>query len=200
MTSLDQSIFLAINGPADPSGLALALAILCAKYLFLLVPIHMVVVWLGGTAHLRFIALAGLMALVGALLVSGLIGAAIYTPRPQVLGLGHTLIEHRPSAAFPSNHAIVCVTWAATLAIYGRLGLTLAFGSIGLLVAWSRIYLGIHFPLDMVGALVLGIGFAGSAAWVMTRHGRAILELSDSAHARIFGGWARPGLGSVPQR
>ncbi|MDN4571705.1 undecaprenyl-diphosphatase, partial [Pandoraea cepalis] len=36
---------------------------------------------------------------------------------------------------------------------------------LGLLVAWARIFLGVHFPMDMVGAAVV----AAVSAWLVTR-------------------------------
>ena len=46
--------------------------------------------------------------------------------------------------------------YAAVSALFGRRGLALSVACLGLLVAWSRIYLGIHFPLDMLGAALVG--------------------------------------------
>lgn len=179
MTSLNHALFVAINASAAPPGWLVALATVSAKYLYYLVPLHMAVVWLAGTRFMRFVAITGLLGLVLGLLASGLIGLLVYTPRPDVVGIGHTLLDHRPSAAFPSNHAIVCFTWAGTAAIYGRIGIALAAVALGLLVAWSRIYLGVHFPLDMVGAAVIAVVSAFIAARFMTRFGNGLVDLSE---------------------
>lgn len=179
MTSLNHALFLAINASAAPPGWLVALATVFAKYLYYLVPLHMALVWFAGTRFMRFVAITGLLGLVLGLLVSGLIGLLVYTPRPDVVGIGHTLLDHRPSAAFPSNHAIVCLTWAATAAIYGRIGIALAAAALGLLVAWSRVYLGVHFPLDMVGAAVIAAASAFVAARFMTRFGNGLVDLSE---------------------
>ena len=74
------------------------------------------------------------------------------------MGLGPTLIFYAPDSSFPSDHA----------AVFSALEITLLMGSEGVLavltiiagiaVAWARIFLGVHFPLDMLGA-----GFVASA-------------------------------------
>ena len=190
--SLDHAIFLVLNASAEPPRLLVGFAIVCAKYLFFIVPLHLALVWVGGTRSMRFVALSGLLAMAGALLLSGLIGALVSTPRPSVIGIGHTLLDHRPSAAFPSNHAIVCFTWATTLAIFGRRWLAGAVALIGILVAWSRIYLGLHFPIDMVGAAAISAAVAVLAARIMTRFGADLLDLCEAAQRLTFWARARP--------
>lgn len=185
MQSLDHAIFLLLNASVEPPRPLVWFAILCAKYLFVPVPLHLVLVWFGGTRRMRFVALSGIFAMAGALALSGIIGALVPTPRPGVIGLGHTLLDHRASAAFPSNHAIVCFSWAAILAIFGRRSLAFGVAGIGVLVAWSRIYLGVHFPIDMVGAAGLSAAAAILTANVMTRFGAVLLDLAESAVHRL---------------
>ncbi|HMO30014.1 undecaprenyl-diphosphatase [Enterovirga sp.] len=182
MTSLHHMLFLALNASDAPPAMLVAFAILCAKYLYFLVPLHLALVWYAGPSELRFVAIVGGLAMAGALLASGLIGHFMPTPRPFVLGIGHTLVEHRPSAAFPSNHTIVCFAWASVLAIYGHLRLALAAGVIGLLVGWSRIYLGVHFPLDIVGGAALaGIAAFAAVRLIMLDQGRTVARLDRLA-------------------
>lgn len=78
-------------------------------------------------------------------------------PRPFVMEVGRTLIEHQPTASFPSNHMLIFSTIALSYCFAGRklaggILLGLAFA-----VAWSRIYVGVHFPLDMLGAFILAL-------------------------------------------
>ena len=46
---------------------------------------------------MRTVALASVLALVTACAVNQVIGLVAYVPRPFVIGLGHTLIEHWPA-------------------------------------------------------------------------------------------------------
>jgi undecaprenyl-diphosphatase len=183
--SLNQTLFLALNaGEAPWSGVVL-FALVAAKALILLVPLHLILIWVGGERAVRFVALSALLALVIAIAINGVVGALVYSPRPFVIGLGHTLIEHRPNSSFPSNHATVFFTYAASLAVYGRRTLAAWFIGIGLVVAWSRIYLGIHYPGDMLGAaLVSGVAAVLSAS-IMMRFGPMLLERSDAVYTGL---------------
>ena len=63
-------------------------------------------------------------------------------------------------------------------------------------VAWARIYLGVHFPLDIVGAALVAV----LSAWLAFREVRMYLpatyNLALSVHRVLFGkliqiGWVR---------
>lgn len=186
MDNPNHALFLALNASETPPAVVVLFATLCAKYLIALVPLHLALIWFAGTRAMRFVALASVVALVIAFAISGLVGLLIYSPRPFVLGLGRTLVEHRPSAAFPSNHALLCFTYAAVLAVYAHRVLALASLGLGLLVAWSRVYLGVHFPLDMVGAGIVAVIATTLATHVMTRWGERILGLAERVQGRIL--------------
>ena len=64
---------------------------------------------------------------------------------------------------------------------------------LGLPVAWARIYLGVHFPMDMVGAASV----AALSAWLCLREERWLLgpvfQCFSAAYRRIFGPLIRRG-------
>ena len=182
----NHALFLLLNASAQPSGAVVLLATVCAKYLIALVPLHLALLWFGGGRTERFVALAAAVSLLLAFAASGLFGILFDTPRPFVIGLGHTVLEHRPSASFPSNHALLFFTYASVLVVFGRQALALAVAVLGLVVGWSRIYLGIHFPLDIVGAALLGGLAAFAGAKIMTRHGDVVFALAERIEARAL--------------
>lgn len=67
---------------------------------------------------------------------------------------------------FPSNHAANGMAVAATLYFFSYKRLALAAGVIALLVGFSRIYLGVHYPGDILGGYLTGILVAGLLAYV----------------------------------
>jgi undecaprenyl-diphosphatase len=191
LDSLNHSLFLALNAGEAPWSAVVFVAIVAAKALIFLVPLHLILIWVGGERTVRFVALSALLALVIALAVNGLVGALAYSPRPFVIGLGHTLIDHRPNSSFPSNHATVFFAYAASLAIYGRRTLAAWFAGIGLVVAWSRIYLGIHYPGDMLGAAMVSAVAAVLSASIMMRFGPMLLERSEGLYTKLTGRLSR---------
>jgi len=95
-----------------------------------------------------------------AALVNGEAKLLVNTPRPdpQVV----RVLDLRPiqsgSPAFPSGHAQIAVVFWGYLALWARRRWfqVLAVFLIAA-ISFSRIYLGAHFPIDVVGGLILGI-------------------------------------------
>ena len=53
-------------------------------------------------------------------------------------------------------------------------------------VAWSRIYLGVHFPLDMVGAALVAVGGVIVAKRVWQAVGPRLVLLCEAVSRRMF--------------
>ncbi len=66
------------------------------------------------------------------------------------------LIDQSRSPSFPSSHAANNAAIAVLLSVkYKRY--TAIFISIALLVSYSRIYVGVHYPSDLLGGILIGI-------------------------------------------
>jgi len=92
----------------------------------------------------------------------------IERPRPCVSlppALAVAPCPDRPS--FPSAHATSVAAWAALATVCDRRRWPLWVG-VGLLVGISRIYLGVHYPLDVLGGGALGLAL-GTIAGLLTR-------------------------------
>ncbi|MDX3929972.1 MAG: undecaprenyl-diphosphatase [Shinella sp.] len=157
MNALDQALFSAVNARSLTWGATAWFAYFSAKYVIFIIPVHLVILWVTGTHLVRREAVTLATALAIAIAISCIIGAVFPTQRPFLIPIGTQLIEHRESPSFPSNHGLVMFTYAATMLALGHWRYAICIGGAGIVVAWSRIYLGIHFPLDMVGAFTLAI-------------------------------------------
>ncbi|MDR3428255.1 undecaprenyl-diphosphatase [Silvimonas sp.] len=156
MEELNQALFLWMNAPAHPSAGTVLCATVLADYLIWLVPLLLVICWLCGNASTRCFATEAATAGLLALGLNQLIGLVWQHPRPFMIGVGHTLIQHVADSSFPSDHLTLLWAVAFSLALHPhlrRIGVALALT--GLPVAWARIYLGVHFPLDMLGAAIV---------------------------------------------
>lgn len=83
----------------------------------------------------------------------------IHRPRPAQLLSDVHLRWNDTGAGFPSGHVMVVTVILLTLMPFMPKiwRWIIAGGGIGL-VAWSRIYLGLHAPLDVIGGFVIGVG------------------------------------------
>ncbi|GAB4387321.1 undecaprenyl-diphosphatase [Albidovulum sp.] len=156
MDHLNLILFSHLNGPAAPGSLALGVARLAAEWLIWLVAIGLVLGYLRSGRGGRVTVIRAGLATVLALAANVTIAALWYHPRPFELGIGHQLLPHAAETSFPSDHATVLFSIAFGLMAFGvrRLWWGLALGS-ALAVAWARVWLGVHWPLDMVGSAVV---------------------------------------------
>lgn len=162
----NQSVFLMLNAGPQAPATAIAIARVLAGWTPYLAMVLLLFAWVRRGTILRFALLdATFSALIG-LGMAQLITAVWYHPRPFEIGLGRQLLDHAAEASFPSDHATLLFGLAIPLlrtAASRRWGFALL--SLGIGAAWSRIYLGVHFPLDMLGAF----GVASLAALMSAR-------------------------------
>jgi membrane-associated phospholipid phosphatase len=94
-----------------------------------------------------------LAAVVLAELSTDLLKLAIPRARPDV----HALVARPHTHSFPSGHAAIAFACATVLgAAVPRARPWLYV--LAALVAWSRVYVGVHFPLDVAAGALLGVG------------------------------------------
>ena len=82
---------------------------------------------------------------------------AVDRERPELALDGvDTLVDTPSSPAFPSGHAATSFAAAVILAAAVP-SLAPALFALAAIVAWSRLYVGVHYPLDVAGGAALGI-------------------------------------------
>lgn len=92
------------------------------------------------------------------------LAAAIDAPRPFMLGLSPEYLAHGARAGLPSTHATVMFTVAFMLIADPRLrAVGLAVLAIAVATAWARVYVGVHFPVDVAAGALLGACVAAIA-------------------------------------
>ena len=79
------------------------------------------------------------------------------------------LVKHLSDFSFPSGHTLASFEAATAIFInnkkWGIPALILAF-----LVALSRIYLYVHYPTDVLAAIILGVGFAVLSCTIIKKY------------------------------
>ncbi len=197
MERLNDTLFLMLNASALPTPPVFGLAVFFAQYLILTVPVAMGLLWLRADEAQRRSLIAAAMAGAIGLAVNQAIGWVWQHPRPFVVGIGHTYLAHGADTSFPSDHLTLIWSVACALLLDNRtrtVGIAVAL--LGLPVAWARIFLGVHYPMDMAGSAIV----AGIVAWLVARQMRwpriAAYRLAMSIHQKPFArliarGWVR---------
>jgi undecaprenyl-diphosphatase len=157
---MDGSLFRWVNRLANRTGWAHGVLTAYAKYGIALFAILLVVAYLDARQHndLRGVAgtvLTAAMTLV-ALGVAQVIGGAIDRARPYDAMTGvHTLVDKTTDFSFPSDHATVAGAVAMGLLLINRRWGIVAVIAAGVM-AFTRVYVGAHYPGDVVAGLALG--------------------------------------------
>lgn len=198
MQELNEALFLLINAPASPNAILLAIAKVLADQAIWLAPMALLIGWFRGSERTRKLMLEATASGFAGLLINQAIGLFWQHPRPFMMGLGHTFVPHVADSSFPSDHLTLLWSIAFSFLMHQRprfAGVVLAL--LGLPVAWARIYLGVHFPLDMVGAALVAV----SSAYLCFREERWFLDSvyrwTSAVYRQLFAlpisrGWLRP--------
>lgn len=165
VASLDSSWYLAINEFARDTSWAHTVLADYANWAGLTVlALLLVAGWLIGRRRPNAPRVTATAFLVGigavlALLLNQTIGPAVARTRPcHVLTHVEVLLHCATDSSFPSDHAMIAGAFAGGLLLLNRrLGLlALPFA---LLLAFARVYVGVHYPSDVAGGLAMGTAF-----------------------------------------
>jgi len=96
------------------------------------------------------------VALIG-LLINYVIGLFYYHPRPFAEGLGNLLISHSNDSSFPSDHATLAFAISLGFLYSKEYYIALASFVFAIIVGFARVFVGVHFPFDIVGSLFVSI-------------------------------------------
>lgn len=168
--------------------LMLALAKFFGEYAIFVVPLLLATGWLRGSEHSRKVWLEASASMLAGLLINQFIALVWPHPRPFMLGLGHNLISHAANSSFPSDHLTGLWAFSFSLLMHRSQRMTaITLILLGLPMAWARIYLGVHFPLDMLGAALVA-GLSASLALLGARlYMEPVYRLVIAIHCSLFG-------------
>lgn len=124
-----------------------------AEYLFY---IAVLIYWFTRNPQNRRMVAQALLSACVALGFSGVIGDWFYRDRPFVAHHVFLLIQHLANASFPSDHATGAFVIAATIWIFRRReGWAWLF--IAACIGVSRVWVGVHYPSDVIVGACLGV-------------------------------------------
>lgn len=161
IVSLDHRLFLLINGEWSNSFLDVILPFLTdlnRQRWFVPAVLILFGLWI---AMKRMNAVAWIVVLVVSIGASDLVSYRVIKStadraRPQQAGLAVTLrTKHHSGPSFPSNHAANAFAGASVLSAAFPPATPL-FLLVAGAIAYSRVYVGVHFPIDVIAGALLG--------------------------------------------
>ena len=186
LSELNLSLFSWINASPEASNTSIHFAIFIANDLLYCIILLFAWFWLRGNYDTKKQILKAFIFTSIAILISQCISHVYYHPRPFVMEVGRTLIYHAPNGSFPSDHMLIfsSIAFSYLFSAQRKLGVFLLV--MAWLVAWSRVYLGVHFPLDMLGAFLLAfaLNFFGLKLWNLYKE--KIMQSALTLHFYLF--------------
>lgn len=116
--------------------------------------------------------------LIGLIITNVIIKNWVARIRPYELIQGlECLVAKEKDFSFPSGHttnslACACVLYKLAPKKWGVSALVLA-----ILISLSRLYVGVHYPTDVLGGVVIGVGSAAIALWLVPKLERRFPKL-----------------------
>ena len=126
----------------------------------------------------RFVGATALVALIfNYLLANVILKDLIGRPRPYTVSEELvTLVKHLSSYSFPSGHT--SCSFAAAFVLFFMMPKKVGIPALVLaaLIGFSRMYVGVHYPTDVLGGILVGFFSAMSARYLVQRIRRKLEE------------------------
>ena len=188
---IDRAAFVLINGGLRHVVLDVVMPFVSEKWNFV-VPATLVAVYLlvKGGQRGRVVVVCAVLVVICADASATVLRNHFQRPRPcQALQGVQLLVGCSDSFSFPSNHATNAFALAAFFAVYYR-RLAIPLFLFAALVGYSRIYVGVHYPTDVLAGAVLGVMlglmFGVCSKWLVRRWGTQPDDASAGSPADRF--------------
>lgn len=200
LESLNYTLFWWINATPESPAWLISAARFIANDVIGIVPLLAIGLWLWGPRHQvsaqRQLVIKITMAMAISMCLSLLLGHLFPHNRPFVDHVGYNFLHHSADYSFPSDHGTVIFTFAVAFIAWHRAWSGLLLMGTALAIAWSRIYVGVHWPLDMLGGLMVALCGCMSAQLLWQCFGSGLHRILHQLYRLCFAlpirrGWVR---------
>ena len=128
-----------------------------AKYLYIAIAVIAFIYFSTETwARKKQIAILGAIALPSIYIVAKIIGLFYYSTLPFVEGDVTSLIPHEADNGFPSDHTLLGAAISSVMYFFSK-KISAVLWALTLVVGASRMYVGVHHPIDVAGSIIIAI-------------------------------------------
>jgi undecaprenyl-diphosphatase len=169
LSQLNIDVFRSINDLSTQYSPLNPVVIFLAEYMLYVLCLTIAVFWFTRNTSHRLMVIHSLIAFAFAEILGKAAGLLYSHHQPfAVLPLVNQLVEHEVDNSFPSDHTIlffsICFSFFLVRKKEWWVWLVLPF-----CVAISRIWVGVHYPVDVIVGAIFGILSAFAGAWLMTK-------------------------------
>ncbi|XZQ55387.1 MAG: phosphatase PAP2 family protein [Arsenophonus sp.] len=138
-----------------------------------------------------------IFALIIGLIISSFIRVIFPQERPFILsGIGQHFFDHAPTPSFPSNHATIAFIFSFSFLFWLRAWIGFLLFIPALIIAWARVFVGVHWTFDMVGAFFVAIISCGISQLILEIFFHKLLSSLMKKYQILFAflikkGWIR---------
>lgn len=174
LNPFDVRVYHFINGFAGRNHVLDAIMIFFAKDALELYAVLFVIAWFvlpkKDINNRHALVMAGLSGVL-ALIINVVISHVWFRPRPFTVfhkGTFTQLVPHSSDASFPSDHT--SGSWGFAAGSWGKQQkwISYTFTVIAIIVMVARVFVGLHYPTDVIGGLVVGL-ISGKVVWMFSR-------------------------------
>ena len=108
--------------------------------------------------------------LVDLVICNGILKPLVHRIRPFDVKTGIELLVKRPTDySFPSGHTAASVASVMALYLAGEKKIWVPALVLAVLIAFSRLYLYVHYPTDVLGGMIIGIAAGAIGYWLVKK-------------------------------
>ncbi len=110
-------------------------------------------------------------AILARLVITNIIRTIYYRPRPFIEHQVNLLLEHSAEGSFPSGHAAFFFALSAIVYFFNKKA-GIFFLIISFLMGIARVFVGIHYPRDILAGIFVGV----FSAWLVNKYLKKVIN------------------------
>ncbi|MDU0810246.1 MAG: undecaprenyl-diphosphatase [Burkholderia sp.] len=188
MENLNFKLFFAINAGITPQPSVAKFAIFIANWVIYIIPVMLFLIWLMSVqSTTRYKMIEASLASCVSLIAARIFSLVWFSPRSFMINIGTQLVPHTLDNSFPSDHMTFAWSIASSLLIYSKTRtLGAAIMIVGIAIGWARIYVGVHWPFDIIGGVLAGTVGALVVHLYAQPVAMLVSRISEKIHAAII--------------